>query len=309
MSMLISTSLLSVALVLTPPSAAPPAAAAPATPAPSTPAPATSPYATAEALLDALETADKGLTSLTAGILYTKVFPEITGGERQVRRGTLAFAERTLDDETPIDTTRIKPGEMVVRPGIKARAFSITFTELLVDGAKREDSKRFIFDGRWIIERNEKERQFFKRRLVAPGQVADPLKIGEGPFPIPIGQKKADMLARFAADVAAPTQGLEGDEAQSPPAWLAETVQLVLTPRPGTPEARDFTDIRVWYRTADLLPRRARTTNTDGSMTDVLLINQKKNGPVDDAAFSVEPPDEPGWDIDIRSDVRTPGGG
>ncbi|MFN0010871.1 MAG: LolA family protein [Phycisphaerales bacterium] len=262
-------------------------------------------FATAEALLDALETADKGLRSLTAEIQYTKVFPEIVGGEKQIRRGKLTFAERMLDDETPIDPTKIKPGEMVVRAGVPARAFSIVFTQLIVDEAVREDSKQFIFDGRWLIERNEKERQFFKRRLVAPGEVADPLKIGEGPFPIPIGQKKADMVARFEASVAAPLDGLEDKVL---PDSLKGTVQLVLKPREGTTEARDFADIRVWYRLSDLLPRRARTTNIDGSSTDVLLINQEKNKPVDDAAFSIEPPNEPGWDIDIRSDVRKAGG-
>lgn len=262
---------------------------------------AVGPYSTAEALLDALETADKDLHSLKAEIQYTKVFPEITGGESQLRRGTLVFSERTLDDETPIDTTKLKPGEMVVRQGVKSRAFSIVFTQLIVDKVTREDSKRFIFDGRWIIERNEKERQFFKRRLVAPGEIADPLKIGEGPFPIPIGQKKKDMVARFEAQVAGPLEGLED---KTTPEALKDTVQLVLTPRPGTPEARNFTDIRIWYRLSDLLPRRARTTNTDGSSTDVVLINQQKNVPIPDAAFSIEPPNEPGWDVDIRSDVR-----
>lgn len=312
MSMCLAYTALSTALLIQPrafvePPAPKPAGASgftPATPAPKPPsvaAAAPGPFATAEALLDALETADKDLRSLKADIQYTKVFPEIAGGERQIRRGKLLFAQRTLDDETPIDTTRLRPGEMAVRDGIQARAFAIEFTQLIVDGAVRDDAKRFIFDGRWIIERNEKERQFFKRRLVAPGEIADPLKIGEGPFPIPIGQKKKDMVERFETRIAPPLDGLE--EAVLPDI-LKDTVQLILIPRTGSPEARDFTDIRVWYRLSDLLPRRARTTNADGSSTDVLLIAHEKNKPIPDAAFSIEPPNEPGWDVDIRSDVR-----
>ena len=40
--------------------------------------------------------------------------------------------------------------------------------------------------GEWFVEKLGNDKQMFKRAIIAPGEKIDPLRIGEGPFPLPI---------------------------------------------------------------------------------------------------------------------------
>ncbi|MBC7834585.1 MAG: hypothetical protein H7Y88_05730 [Phycisphaerales bacterium] len=228
------------------------------------------PFTTADELLDALATADKGLASLTARVRYVRNFGAIEGGEVQIRSGTLWFLAEPQSSVVVTDPDKPAPAAPPSR-----KRFAIDFTTLQIGSENRKEEKSYIFDGEWFIEKDAAQRQIIKRRVVPAGEIADPLRIGQGPFPIPIGQRKQEILARFDVTLVDPLEGIP--DAPSLRILLATTYQLKLVPKPNTDEANDFREVRIWYRTTDLLPRMARTIETDGSAAEVLLIEMKRN--------------------------------
>ncbi|MBL9001945.1 MAG: hypothetical protein JNK25_12500 [Phycisphaerae bacterium] len=247
-------------------------------------------YKNADELLTALETADADLKSLTADIKYDKT--DGIAGDRQERRGKLYFEDKGDADETA---------------GKRDRTFSIRFDELRQGDRVEKESKLYIFDGEWFTEINPKFKQVLKRQVVPPGEKFDPLRIGEGPLPLPIGQKKADIAQRFFGELLNESAGLDG-MSQADRTKLLEFVkgayQLRLVPKPNTEEAGKFSEIRLWYRDlgdgTGLLPRMARTvTPGDNTVSLIQMINVKTNVPIDPNMLDqgVQGPD---WNIDIQ---------
>ncbi len=263
-----------------------------------------SPPTTADELLTAIETADADMRSFSAKIEYTRTTTAIEGASKHVRRGQLWFSADEADANAPDDD-----------PG---RRFAVTFTELIVDEQRREETQAFIFDGQWLVEKLPDEKFMIKRRVVAPGERADPLRIGEGPFPIPIGQEKQAILERFDAKLRDPLEGvdIEGKNEASIERWKAMR-HIRLVPKPGTEEARNFESVRLWYDLIDpdadgpiearWLPRVARTTSPDGSTAQVILIGHRMNATIESATFDTTTPR--GWHVEInefRSSTDTP---
>lgn len=258
------------------------------------------PHGSAEELLTRLETADRGLTSMQAEILLHRSFA--LEGDEQTRYGMLYFSQESADDEAS-----------------PRRRFSIRFDGRLVGQRYEEKEQRFIFDGEWLVEINPDQKRFSKRQLAAPGEPFDPLRVGEGPLPIPIGQKKDDILARFDAVLVDATDGIESPDPRQSDQWrkfVEGSCQLKLTPL-GESGEDDFTEIRLWYKAdsrhtgddpARLLPRMARTINHAGDVTTVQLVGVEVNFPIGDEYFSTVSPaerGERGWDITVTPLVRS----
>lgn len=249
-------------------------------------------FADAGQLLDALELADEGLATLTAMIRYDRTFE--LAGDFQARQGDLLF--------------RIMPGA----EGKRIKQFELRFTTLITGQRVETDKPQVIvFDGEWLAEVSPAEKVFNRRQVVAPGETFDPLRVGEGPLPIPIGQKKADILARYNAELLPAEDGLSSDGLEPDEAKRLDTArknaagsyQLKLVPRGDADE--DFREIRLWYRRADakdqssrLLPRMARAVNRAGDVSLVTLANVKVNGEVPANAFDTRLPSsqgDPSW--------------
>ncbi len=256
-------------------------------PAKNQPAPAAAEkFANADDLLMALETADKDLATLTADIKYDKISGLM--GDRQIRKGKLFFEDK---------------GD---KGGKRERKFSVRFEQLQLGDRVEDEIKLMVFDGRWLIEVSPKIKQVMKREVVPEGEKFDPLKIGEGPLPLPIGQKKADIVRKFDVTLLADTADLEGDddaETQLLGGFVKGAYQLKMTPKPGSAEAEKYKEVRLWYREggADegggrLLPRMARTVAPNGDVSLVRMINVKTNVPVDPAMMAAV---EPGKDWNV----------
>ena len=231
-------------------------------------------------LLTRLETADKELKSLIASIKFFKVFPQgPLGGGMHERDGTLKFGRR------------------VDGSGVKRRMFAVQFDSLLEDGTRlTKKVKQYVFDGEVLIEREPGEKQFQRQRLVAPGADVDPMRLGQSrvQFPMPLGQRKADMLAVFT--VTTPPSLENVPKAPSMQQMLSDAIQIKLVPIKGNVQARDFVEIRIWYRPSDLLPLFAQAVNTDGSKAEVLLEDVKTNVDIPASAFDTKAPDpKEGW--------------
>lgn len=239
----------------------PPAASSPAT------------FASADELLAALEHADEQIAALAADVRYDRTF-EIQG-DRQIRLGRLYF----------------QAGDKLAEARRAPGRFAVRFERLRVGDVVRRDERVYAFDGQWLIERYPQERPplMIRRRVVPPGQTTDPLRLGEGPFPLPIGQRAEDIRARFTVELLPAEAGLDpvpdADELERLDAddlkrFVRGCWQVRLVPHPaGTPAAvadHEFAEIRLWYRREDdglLLPRMARTVDRAGDVSVVQLIN------------------------------------
>lgn len=215
---------------------------------------------TADDLLLALQFADKDLKTLRAGVMFDKLNDAM--GDRQVRTGTLWFAADAGAAGVPA-----------------RRRFAVHFSKLQFDGRVREEDQHLLFDGEWFIEKLTTQKQFKKRQVVPAGQTVDPLKIGEGPFPIPIGQKRSEILKRYSAELLPATEGVVAQEnedaakqqkeqeglldfvsfvttrvkdpvtgAMKEQKTPATFYQLKLTLRPEYQDQESLREVRLWYR-------------------------------------------------------------
>lgn len=244
-------------------------------------------------LLDDLEAAGQAIETLQAAVIYDRRF--LLQGDQHLRTGNLYF-QSTLREQGP-----------------PMRRFAIAFERLFVDNVMRLETQRFVFDGRWLVERDDANKRYIAREVAPPGASFDPLRLGEGPMPIPLGQRKADILARY--DARATWGGAEwtdeDEAAMGYQAAVESARQLVLTPRAQFAETDDFQEIRLWYAEKEdaenkevfLLPVLSRTVSRGGDVAFVRLLAFKVNrtSPADvqrlKQALEMAPPDEPGWEI------------
>lgn len=216
---------------------------------------------TADDLLLALQFADRGLKTLQSDVVFDKLNDAL--GDRQIRRGRLWF-------QTEGSTDAAKAPR---------RKFAVHFTSLQLDDKLTNQDQHLVFDGEWFIEKNPGQKQFKKRQVVPSGQTIDPLKIGEGPFPIPIGQKRAEILKRYSAELLPATADVTpqaSDDAKQREKELAGMIQFVtrvrtnvkdpktgvvtqqdtpatfyqlkLTLRPEYRDEESLREVRLWYR-------------------------------------------------------------
>lgn len=243
-------------------------------------APAQAPeIATAQDLLLALEHADADLTTLTADIVWVQTFA--LAGDTQIREGRLAYSSAAGQEGQP-----------------PRRAFAIRFERKEVgDRIPTPEQIDYIFDGEWFLEKIHADRQAFRRQVVAPGRIADPLRIGEGPFPIPVGQRAQEITDRFAASLVDPLADLDPRLMPfidtDPGAYCLE-----LVPHPELMEDNTWRRIRIWYERGTLQPTLAWTINAADDESYVLLLNTDRRARVDPAEFSTAVPRE-GWEVHI----------
>lgn len=230
-------------------------------------------------LLDTLETSADDLRSFTARIVYRK-FDSLLG-RKETRTGELIVLSEPVDGA----------------PGAFKRKFAVLFDALVVNERRNEVNKHYIFDGRWLAEIDHERKNYTAREIVPPGRSLDPLKLGEGPFPLPIGQRKIKVLERFMVNWADPPAGLL--IALEPDSVFG----ITLTPRSGTAESDEFKRVDIYYDKIALLPVGIETVELNGDRKTVLLRDLKRNPDLDDATLkkvTIERPNPDEWNIDER---------
>jgi hypothetical protein len=255
-----------------------PAATAPQAPAPVVPSapapPAPARFATVDALLDAVEAKAATLRDFRASV-GLETFDDVTGDVER-RLGQLVFVQEEGKPAT--------------------RRFAVVF-EKFIDGAGRMDERpvRYLYADGWLTEADFTQRTLIRRQLARAGEGYDPLRPGEGPVPLPIGQRRADVQARFHAALAA----------DAPPPSLAKLgrplVGVALRPKDGTSE-RDLRAATVWYDAETLVPAGVEATRANGR-TVVTLRGAAFNAGLDDAQralLTLAAGATAGWRIDER---------
>lgn len=240
-------------------------------------------FADASALLLALAEHDQDVDSLTGTIRFTSI--NALENDRQQRFGKLA----------------------ILRDAALGRRYAVSFTTLLIDDRQEKVDERYIFDGRWFVEKLPEEKQFNKRELVPEGQTLDPMELmRDAPFWVSLGQDQDRLLASYDTELLPSTEGLIENEDFPELGFLAEqasiadAVQILLTPKVGSGFEDDWEWVRIWINPKTLNPVLYIKAEWTGDLQIVELFGVQSNVDIADGTFDTSTPDaRDGWGIQI----------
>ncbi len=213
--------------------------------------------ADARAILDRLEKVGEKYTTLRTDVVY-EVENRMTG-ETEKRSGWVAYQKETKEQPTK---------------------FRVHFDTLrLEDGPKIQNVVDYIFDGKYVSKDDYKTKTRTSWQVAAEGQRVEALKIGQGPFPVPFGQKTADMLAYLQAVTRAP-------EATDP----AGTEYLKLFPLPGKEKDVNFLRLEMWVDRKTNLPVKIIARDENKNIKTIMFANTQTAPTIDAKLFDVPKP-------------------
>ncbi len=207
-----------------------------------------------EVVLDRIEQADRNLKDLQAKLTYS----------------VLQLLKANEDD--PDDVQNFF-GEIRFLKSAEPFRFYIHFEKWNDGGEWADDPQQWvIFDGAWLTTAKENGRTIEREQIVRPGEKTDLFKLGHGPFPMPFGQKKADILEHFEVRLIAPS----GDDPKM-------TDHLVCKTKPNSEIADRFEKIELFVSNDQKsglvgLPVKIIAHNSkDVTLETVIFENMKKN--------------------------------
>ena len=183
--------------------------------------------------------------------------------------------------------------------------FSVTYTDTVLGdgpGSQRISGEiSYTFDGEYLIEMDAIARQFIARRVTPPGRPVDPFKLGEGQFPLPIGQDPAEIRRRFEVSLLEPEDGIDDPaHMQFIRSRTVDLRQIRLVTRPAFSESFPHREYRFWLDAALLTPVMIRTESRELNIETWRLLNIRVNDDarIDPALLNRRPP--PGWEVMIH---------
>ena len=185
--------------------------------------------ATVDQVLDALDECGKTLTDFTAKVSMKTGNPDVEEPHHP-QRHRLVSRRRMMTPELHVifDTKRTGGGRPI------------------------PEKLEYALDKGWLVDRDFGKHTETRRQVVKPGQKINLLKLGEGPFPLPVGQKKEDVHQQF-------------DVSLIPSAGNSDTIHIQLKPKPGTPFFKRFAAIDVLVSRKTHFPVQINTDNPDNT--------------------------------------------
>ncbi|MGD8453266.1 MAG: hypothetical protein PVJ57_15725 [Phycisphaerae bacterium] len=232
-------------------------------------------------------------TATTQPALDPQVDKILTRLEERVVRDLRAEVTWRLQYVLDLDEDAVvKKGRLWYQQGEPTARFLVHFTKKISSNRLHELDERHMFDGRWYIEVNSETKTYTKREIRREGDTANPYRLGEGPFPLPFGQKKEDILREFAVTVLPPAEG-------DPPA----TDHLRLDPREGSETGRSYRQVDVWVAREGPsagLPMKLHSAKLDGtgkvnSYLTITFDDVQLNTGFSASVFELRPP--AGYDV------------
>jgi hypothetical protein len=180
-----------------------------------------------------------------------------------------------------------KNGEIWYQQQKPVAKFLVHFSNRISGGRLHKVDEKDMFGGRWYIEENSETKTFDKREVRRESDPGNPYRLGEGPFPVPFGQKKADILREFEVTPGAPSE-------KDP----SNTDHLHLVPRPGSDSQGKYAVVDVWVAREGPesgLPVKVETTKKRGTgeVDSFITIEFKEpelNRGFSGSIFKLEPP-------------------
>jgi outer membrane lipoprotein-sorting protein len=223
---------------------------------------ALSPKSSIDEILDALDARGENLKNFSAKAVLTDT--DISTGDATTNTGSAILQRKGNGD------ARIR----------------IAFTKQQLGDKIFTVDHQYTLDNGVLDDRDYKKKHETINRVLKPGQKLDLFKLGEGPFPLPLGQKREDVLKTFQVAKINP-------DPSDPP----QTIHLQLTPKDGTQFAKQFKTIDIWVDTVTAMPRRIQTIDINQTTTRTTdLTDVKINGDITDKDFT-QPPMPPDSDV------------
>ena len=188
-----------------------------------------------------------------------------------------------------LDSKEIRKGMFFYQAG-PPRKFAAHFTFQLSNRRGVKIDKWWIYDAKWLVEKNVTDK-FFKRYEVAKPSDADEdqtqvLELGEGPFAIPIDFNKKTLLKKFNVELMKKSD-----------IGPKNSIHLRLTPR--HPEQVEETYFDLWYDRHTLLPTMVETVNEDQETRSIFKLTKPQlNQEIEAKIFNTTPPKGNEWTID-----------
>lgn len=192
---------------------------------------------------------------------------------------------RLLTIDNDLGNTIGRTGQVFYRaaPGGRDAKIRVAFTEREEGPRVYDERIEYVLSGGYLTERNYDSKVQVKRQVLKPGEQIDLLKLGEGPFPLPIGQDKADVAKMFDVTL---VPSLKDDP--------ADTIRLALKPKQDSEYARKFAELGVAVDRRSHMPRRIDAVDANGSTTRTTFLDHVKlNAGLADDTFTLE--DVQGW--------------
>lgn len=193
------------------------------------------------------------------------------------------------------ETSEFRSGRLVIEGTGSKRRIALHLDEVIVDGHASKSIDHYIFADGWYCRLDHKNRSFTKRNIARQGE--DPLQSIGGQIPIPMGLKKADVLARFSVTetpvpIDIPILGS-----------MQNVAGLRLVPKPDTEVAKETEMLELFFDRGTLAPvgvvLRAKVAKPEHARwTAARLTKPVVNGDVreSDLALLVVPEKAPdGW--------------
>ncbi len=210
--------------------------------------------------LDRLEKVGKALNDFTADATLTTI--DNLSGDETARLGKVYF--QTLNDDSRI---------------------RVSFDTYEKGDRQYEQKIEYVLQKGVLTDRNYETKVEVRRQVLKPGEKTNLLKLGEGPFPLPIGQDKAQVHELFEVTPIA-----------AAPSDPASTMHLKLVPKPDTQFADKFASIDVWVDEKTDFPVRIDTQDTNNtSIRRTKLENVNMNAGLKDVDFQLEAVQ--GWNV------------
>lgn len=244
---------------------------------PAPPSEAVADDASVDAVLDAIDKQSTELRDFSAGIRLDSL--DGLSGETERRFGRVYF---TIEGEDKPSRKAAMILERTVDP----------------EGRARERLEHYVYADGVLSDYDHEARKLTRRQLVGSNEHRDPLRLGEGPIPIPIGQRKADILRSFRVE-----SGVE------PPSSLVkdptEVHGLHLVPRPGTllAEKDKIQSIDLWIDRKTSVAVAVSMLEADGDRVSARFFKSRVNEGIEgeDAKWLNAPEVDPReWRIDSR---------
>ncbi len=225
------------------------------------------PDASVDQVLDALDQSGKALKEFDAKVKLTEGDPNLAN--YVTRAGKVSYQKK---DES-------------------GGRIHVLFDKKIIGRTAEPKKTEYLLDGEWLTDRDYDRKIEVKRQVLKPGERMNLLKLGEGPFPLPIGQDKAEVHKQFDVSLEKP--------AKDDP---AETVHILLKPLQGTGLARRFGTIDVWVDRKTKFPVRIDTVDPNGAAehkTELTDIRINPAGGLPDGDFKLPGlgTDEGAWDL------------
>lgn len=168
--------------------------------------------------------------------------------------------------------------------GASGAKFRIHFDTLKQDKGRRiKQELDWAFDGNWLTRADPAVKQILRFQVVPEGQESDPMRLGEGPLPLPFGQKAAEVIQYYEPS----TRPLE-------PGEPAGTIYLKLIARKEHYRKLDSVRMEVWIDPKTQLPVKLVSRDKNKKVTTATFKNVKTNVKID-AKEMFEIPRPPGW--------------